>query len=231
MYDNIKKFTTYIFTSNTPEAVPFILFAFTGGRIPLALNIMQILSIDLGADIVPALALGAEPPEAGVMDRPPRSPKEHVITWGLLRRAYLWLGPVQALATMMAFYFYYWTNGYRGQWLDLPDSGPIYKAASAMALASVVTTQIGNVFAQRTERSSILQVGLFTNRLVWVGIASELVLIVLVVYVPGLQSIFGTAPLDPGYWLFLFTWAPSLLVVDELRKALVRRRERRVQRR
>ena len=71
VYANIRKFTTYIFTSNTPEAVPFILFAFSAARIPLALNVMHILSVDLGTDIVPALALGSEPPEPGIMDRPP----------------------------------------------------------------------------------------------------------------------------------------------------------------
>ena len=120
VYANIKKFCTYIFTSNTPEAVPFILFVLSGARIPLALTVMQMLSIDLGTDIVPALALGAEPPEPGVMDRPPRSLKEHVITRSVLTRAYLWLGPVQSLAAMAAFYFRYWTNGYWGQWLDLP---------------------------------------------------------------------------------------------------------------
>ncbi|HEX9029170.1 MAG TPA: cation-transporting P-type ATPase, partial [Anaerolineales bacterium] len=80
VYDNIKKFTTYIFTSNTPEAVPFIVFALSRGLIPPALTVMEILSIDLGTDLIPALALGAEPPEPGVMDRPPRSLKEHVIT-------------------------------------------------------------------------------------------------------------------------------------------------------
>ncbi|HOL40757.1 MAG TPA: HAD-IC family P-type ATPase, partial [Methanospirillum sp.] len=58
VYANIKKFTGYIFTSNTPEAVPFILFAFSRGRIPLALDVMPILTIDLGTDLVPALALG-----------------------------------------------------------------------------------------------------------------------------------------------------------------------------
>src|SRR5574341_74227 len=86
VYANIKKFITYIFTSNTPEAVPFILFAFSGGRIPLALNIMQILSIDLGTDILPALTLGAEPPEPGIMEKPPRSLQKHVITRPLLLR-------------------------------------------------------------------------------------------------------------------------------------------------
>ncbi len=227
VYANIKKFTTYIFTSNTPEAVPFILFAFSRGQIPLALNVMQILSIDLGTDLVPALALGAERPEPGVMDKPPRDLKEHVITPALLTRAYLWLGPIQSLAAMSAFFFVYWTNGYWGRFLDLPDSGTLYLSATAMALAAVVTTQIGNVLAQRTERRSVFEIGLFSNRFIWVGIATELVVISLIVYVPVLQEVFGTAAIPPGYWLFLLAWAPVLLIAEELRKGFVRWKERR----
>jgi Ca2+-transporting ATPase len=227
VYANIKKFTTYIFTSNTPEAVPFILFAFSQARIPLALNVMHVLAIDLGTDIMPALALGTEPPETGVMDRPPRNLNEHVITPALLRRAYIWLGPIQSLAAMAAFYFQYWTHGYRGQWLDLPDTGTLYRAATAMALAAVVTTQIGNLFAQRTERDSVFRVGLFSNRLVWAGIATELVLILLITYVPLFQGFIGTAAFPLRNWPFLFAWAPSLLLADELRKSLLRWRERR----
>jgi magnesium-transporting ATPase (P-type) len=96
VYHNIRKFTTYIFASNVPEAVPFILFGLTRARIPLALNVMHILAVDLGTDIVPALALGSEMPEPGVMDRPPRSLKEHVIDKTLLTRAYFWLGQSKA---------------------------------------------------------------------------------------------------------------------------------------
>jgi len=224
VYANIKKFATYIFTSNTPEAVPFVLFAFSGGRIPIALNVMHILSVDLGTDIVPALALGAEPPEPGVMERPPRSLREHVVTGAMLRRAYLWLGPVQSLAAMGAFYYQYWTHGYWGQWLDLPASGPLYRSATAMALAAVVITQIGNLFAQRSERLSVLRLPLFANRLIWIGIATELLLIAAIVYVPFLQDVIGTAAFAPGNWLFLAAWAPALLLVDEARKALVRHR-------
>jgi len=226
VYANIKKFTTYIFTSNTPEAVPFILFAFSGGRIPLALNVMHILAVDLGTDMVPALALGAEPPEPGLMDRPPRRLQEHVITRGLLLRAYAWLGPIQALAAMAAFYFLYWSNGYTGQWLDLPAEGTLYRAATAMALAAVVTTQIGNLFAQRTQRTSALRIGLFANRLVWIGIATELILVALITYAPLLQRVIGTAAFPLRNWLFLFAWTPALLLADEARKALLRWRER-----
>jgi magnesium-transporting ATPase (P-type) len=123
---------------------------------------------------------------------------------------------------MAAFYYMYWMNGYWGQWLDLPGSGEIYQAATAMALSAVVMTQVGNLFAQRTERASVFRHGLFTNRLIWVGIASELVLVFLIVYTPWLQAIFGTAAFPLNNWWFLFAWTPSLLIVDEVRKFIVR---------
>ena len=226
VYENIKKFTGYIFTSNAPEAVPFILFALSKARIPLALNVMQILSIDLGTDLLPALALGVEAPESGIMNKPPRDLTEHVITRSLLIKSYLWLGPIQSFAAMSAFYFQYWTNGYWGQFLDLPSTGSLYCSATAMALAAVVTTQIGNVLAQRTNRSSIFEVGFFTNRLVWLGIALELILIVVITYVPVFQQIFGTAAFPLENWLFLFAWAPVLLIAEEIRKGFLRWREK-----
>ncbi len=226
VYANIKKFLTYIFTSNTPEAVPFIVFAFSGGRIPLALNVMQILAIDLGTDLVPALALGAEPPEPGVMDQPPRDRNAHVITRSLLIRAYFWLGMIQSIGAMAAFYFAFWTLGYWGQWTDLPSTGPVYQAATAMTLGCVVATQIGNLFTQRTETVSVVHVGLWSNRLVWVGIATEVLLLVLIVYVPALQWVFGTTAFPAGNWLFLLTWVPALVLADEVRKAIVRTRRR-----
>jgi magnesium-transporting ATPase (P-type) len=192
VYANIKKFTTYIFTSNAPEAVPFIFFALSRARIPLALNVMHILAIDLGTDLMPALGLGAERVEPSIMDKPPRNLNEHVITPSLLMRAYLFLGVIQSAAVMSAFYFQYWTHGYWGQWLDLPSTGLLYESATAMALAAVVTTQIGNLFAQRTEHISVFRMGLFTNRLLWIGIVSELVVIFLIVYTPIFQKIIGT---------------------------------------
>jgi magnesium-transporting ATPase (P-type) len=112
------------------------------------------------------------------MERPPRRRTDHVITPALLTRAYVWLGPLQGCATMAAFYFFYWIYGHhQGQWLDLPTSGSLYQGASTMALAMIVTTQIGNLFAHRGERLSIWRLGWFTNRLVWLGIATELLLI------------------------------------------------------
>lgn len=223
VYANIKRFTTYIFTSNAAEAVPFILYALSGGRIPLALNVMQILSVDLGADMIPGLALGAEPPESGVMEKPPRSLGEHIITPGLLAKSYLFLGALQSIAAMSAFYFMFWTNGYWGRLLDLPSSGDLYQSATAMTLAAIVTTQIGNLLAQRTKRRTFLKTGISANPLIWMGIASELAIVSAVIYVPQLQWAFGTASFPPINWLFLFALMPLLLVADELRKTLIRR--------
>jgi magnesium-transporting ATPase (P-type) len=224
VYANLRKFISYIFTSNTTEAVPFIVFALSGGRIPPALTLMQLLSIDLGTDLVPALALGVEPAEPGAMDHPPRQVHEHLMTWSLNLRARFYLGLIQSVAAMAAFYFMYWTHGYWGQWLDLPASGPLYQAATAMTLAAVVATQMGNVYAQRTESLSVLRLSLGSNPFVWWGIATEALLIVLLVYTPLLQRVFGTAPFPWEHWLFLLAWTPALLLADEGRKVLVRRR-------
>jgi magnesium-transporting ATPase (P-type) len=138
-----------------------------------------------------------------------------------MARAYLWLGLLQSLAAMAAFSFLVWSNGYWGQFLDLPASGLLYQAATAMTFAAVVTTQIGNLFAQRTGRTSLRRSGWFNNRLVWVGILTELVVVALIVYVPFLQTIFGTAALSFQHWLFLFAWTPLLFIAEEFRKFLL----------
>lgn len=125
---------------------------------------------------------------------------------------------------MLAFYAHYWSSGYAGQWLGLPASGPSYAAATTMTLGAIVACQVGNLFAQRTERSSIVTIPLFANRMIWVGIAVELTLLVALVYLPWLQGIFGTAPLSATDWLFLLACTPALLIADELRKLILRRR-------
>jgi Ca2+-transporting ATPase len=226
VYSNIKKFTSYIFTSNTPEAIPFIIFAFSGGLIPPALSVMTVLSVDLGTDLVPALALGAEPPEPGVMDHPPRSLKEHVINGALFLRAYIYLGLPQSALTMLAFFLMYWLNGYAGQWTGLPGSGPLYASATAISLAAVVFTQIGNLFAQRTERTSVIKTPLFNNKMLWIGIASELIIVFSIVYLPFMHTFIGTNSFPLQYWLYLIAFIPVLPLVDEIRKYFLRSQDK-----
>ena len=90
VYDNLGKFVTYIFAHATPEMVPFLLFALSGGTIPLPLTVLQILAIDLGTETLPALALGREPAEPGLMDQPPRPRSTGILTKAMLTRAWLW---------------------------------------------------------------------------------------------------------------------------------------------
>ncbi|MBU4354861.1 MAG: HAD-IC family P-type ATPase [Proteobacteria bacterium] len=222
VYANIKKFIVYIFNSNIPEAVPFVLFVLFG--IPLPLTIMQILAVDLGTDLLPGLALGAEAPEPGIMDRPPRSRKARLIDWSLARR-FVFLGVLNAGASMAAYYFVYFSAGWRPG-LEMAASGPLYARATTMCLGGIVAAQIGNGLAIRTERESVFRVGLFSNRLLLVGIVSEIMIFLALSYVPFLQRTFGTASLEGRDLLFLLIFPPIMLGADELRKAWGRRRGR-----
>ncbi len=220
VFANIRKFVTYIFASNIPEIIPFIVFILF--RIPLPLTVMQILAVDLGTDMVPALALGTEPPEPGIMDKPPKPRNKRILDISLLLRAYCFLGPMEAVACMAGFFFIYFQHGWRPG-MEMPDSGPIYLTATTMTLAGIVATQIGNVFACRTDRESIFKVGFLSNKLVLLGIASELVIISVLVYTPFLQKLFGLAPIGLKEWGFLFAFTPIFFCMEEGRKWVMRK--------
>jgi magnesium-transporting ATPase (P-type) len=221
VYNNIRRFAVYILNSNLSEAVPFIIFLFSQGKIPLALTVMQILSIDLGTDMVPAIALGAELPESGIMDFPPRSRKEPLLSRKLLARAFLWYGTLESVIAMGAFFYLNWLYGWPEA--TLVNSGTVYKMATTMTLAAIVVTQVGIVFNCRTERASIFKIGFFTNRLVLVGIAFELSLLCLLIYVPFFNGIFNTSPIGIKEWAFLIIWAPMIILLDEIRKSFLRK--------
>ena len=229
VYDNIRKFVSYIFTSNIPELIPFLLMVIFD--IPLALTIMQILAIDLGTDMIPALALGTEAPEPGIMKRPPRPRNERLLNRKVLLRAYLFLGSIAATVSMSAFFFLYWRYGWRPG-VDMFTFGKtvvgnstVYILATTMTLGAVMTAQIGNGFAQRTNVESIFKIGFFSNKFLLWGIASEIVLVAALMYVPALAKAFECGPISlwPD-WVFLFALAPTLLIADEIRKFFVRRR-------
>lgn len=224
VYSNIRKFILYILNSNVPEAVPSALFLFSRGAIPLPLTVMQILTIDLGTDMVPALGLGTEKPEKGIMDQPPRNQKEPLLNRKLMIKAFLWYGILGTLASIISYFFVNYQNG----WPNVPLAGegdPVYVKATTMALAAIVFAQIGAVFNCRTEKQSIFKVGMFSNKQVNIGIVFEIVLIIAFVYLPPFQSVFHTGPLDWSDWLLLCIWPPIILFVEEGRKALLRRKD------
>jgi calcium-translocating P-type ATPase len=220
VFANIRKFMTYILASNIPEIVPYL--AFVLFKVPLALTIIQILAIDLGTDMLPALALAAERPEAEVMARPPRRRTERLLSWPLLARAYLFLGPMQALAALAAFFFVLAGSGWSyGELLGSTD--PLYLRATTACLVAIVVMQIANVFVCRSPSLSILTLGPFSNRLILVGILAEVAIILLIVYTPLGNALFGTAPLPAELWLLPVPFAFGMLAFEEGRKWLVRR--------
>ena len=228
VFDNVRKFIVYIFAHATPEVVPFLLFALSGGTIPLPLTVLQILAIDLGTEIVPALALGREPAEPGLMERPPRPRREGVIDRGLLVRAWVFLGLIEAMLVLGGFFFVL----VRGGWSPgaaVSGGHPLhgtYLRATTMTFLGIVACQIGTALAARTDRASLRSVGVFTNPLLLAGIAFEVAFVSLIVYAPPLQHVFGTAGLDATDVAFLLPFPLVVWGADELRRAAARRRRR-----
>jgi len=220
VFENIRNFITYIFASNIPELIPYIGYIMFG--IPLPLTIMQILAVDLGTDMFPALALGSERPSPEIMQRPPRPRSEHLLTRGVLARAYVFLGMFEALACMSAYFYVMHSGGWVWPQANAPNA-TIYLQATTACLAGIIATQIANVFTCRSPSVSIITLGLFSNPLVLAGIGSELLLAIFIIYTPIGNDIFGCAPINLAVWLLLIPFAFLLLAADETRKYVVRR--------
>ena len=226
VYENTRKFVTYIFAHATPEVVPFLIFALSGGAVPLPLTALQILAIDLGTETLPALALGREPAEPGILERPPRPRSQGIIDRAMLTRAWGWLGLVEAALVTGGFFFVLTRAG----WSPGDDTGSgsalhtDYLAATTMTFAGITACQIGTAFATRTSKASLRSIGVFSNRpLLW-GIAFEIAFAAAVIYVPALQDVFATAGLGLPELALLATFPWIVWGSDELRRAFVRRR-------
>jgi magnesium-transporting ATPase (P-type) len=229
VYDNVRKFILYILAHTTPEVVPFLVFALSGGTIPLPLTVLQILAIDLGTEILPALALGRERAEPGLMERPPRPRSEGVIQWSLIFRAWVFLGLIEA-ALVLAGFFYVLVDAGWNPGADVGSGSPLHHAylqATTMTFAGIVACQIGTAAAARTERASLRSIGLLTNTWLLWGIAFELAFTAAIVYVPWLQDVLATAALGPAELAILATFPFVVWGADELRRAHLRRRSRR----
>lgn len=226
VFDNVRKFILYIFTHAVPEVVPFLIFALSGGAIPLPLTVMQILAIDLGTDTLPALALSREAAEPGLMARAPRPRHEGVITRHILARSWAFLGMISAALVMAGFFAVLLQAGWH-LGAATGDGTPLhtaYRQATTVAWLGIVACQVGAAFAARTERASLRSIGPFSNRPLLLGIAVELAFAMTLVYTPELHGLFGTAALS-GAQLALV--APFPIIVwgaDEIWRWRKRRR-------
>lgn len=220
VFDNIRKFLTYILSSNIPELVPYLAFVLL--RIPLPLTIIQILAVDLGTDMLPALALGAEKPDQAVMQRPPRPRSERLLSWGLLVRAYLFLGVLEAAAAMAVFFFVLKAAGWQFG-VDLGHDEPLYLQATSACLATIVVMQMMNVFLCRHPSKSAFSFSLFSNYYLLLGLAAEAATIAAIIYTPLGNWLFGTAPIGMAVWGLALAGAAAMLLLEEVRKFWLRR--------
>ncbi len=224
VFGNIRKFLTYVLVHNVAELAPFLAFALF--RIPLPLTPIQVLCVDMGTDSLTALGLGVEPPDAQAMRRPPRPQHEHLLDRRVALRAYLFLGIIEAAAAMAAFFFVLLAGGWRyGEALAADD--PLYLRATTACLSAIIVMQIVAVYLCRSSVRSVFSMRLLDNRLIVAGVGLELASLVLVNYVPLANMLIGTAAVPPALWLFLIPFAAAMVVLEELRKWIVRRALRR----
>lgn len=225
VYENVRKFIVYIFAHATPEVAAFLVFAFSGGAVPLPLNVLQLLAFDVGTETLPSLALGRDPAEPGIMDRPPRPRGEGVIRRAMLLRAWLFLGVIIAILALGGFFYVLLEAGWKPG--DPTGSGhPLHRAylqAGTMMFVGMIAGQIGTAFAVRTDREPLRSVGAFSNRYLIFAIVAEIAMAAFFVYAPPMQSLLGTAALPARYVALLAPYPFIVWGADELRRSVAAR--------
>ncbi|MEU8006057.1 cation-transporting P-type ATPase [Catellatospora sp. NPDC049111] len=218
-FANIRRFLTYHLTDNVAELAPFAVWALTGGSFPLAIGVLQILALDIGTDLLPALALGAEPPNPRTLTG--RARTGQLIDRRLLVRAFGVLGPAEVIASLGAFTAVLLAGGWR--WGDTPSAG-LLAAASGTAFAAIVLGQLANAFACRSGTRPALLLDPRRNPLLLSAVAIELVLLCAFLGVPAIAATLGGSWPPPAGWALAALAIPVLLAADTLHKAVRARR-------
>ncbi|MFC3890817.1 cation-translocating P-type ATPase [Lentzea rhizosphaerae] len=218
-FANIRRFLTYHLTDNVAELTPFVVWALSGGSIPLAITVLQVLALDIGTDLLPALALGAEPPNKRTMRGRLRTGS--LVDGGVLRRVFLVLGPAEAAMSMLAFLVVLLAGGWR---LGATPDAALLATASGTAFTAIVLGQLANAYACRSATRSVPRVGLRGNRLLLWAVAFELAVLAVFLFVPPLPHLLGgSAPSALGWGLALAA-VPVVVVADAVAKAFLVRK-------
>ena len=217
-FENLRKFVGYIYTHNFAELGTFIAFVLLG--VPLPLAVIQILAIDLGMDVLPSLSLIMEPPQPGVMDKQPRKTNRLLDLRVLLRAAYI--GTLVSMVVLLVAFGIWgkagWTFGQK-----TVDDLTIYAMGTTAVMVGIMAAQIGNLFATRTDRESAFKLSPLRNKWIFIGIVGQTLIMILIVYLPLLQPFFGTGALSLKELLLLYSLAPTVFFIEELRKLILRR--------
>lgn len=214
-FANVRRFLTYHLTDNVAELVPFIVWALSGGRFPLALGVLQVLALDIGTDLLPAVALGAEPPRRQLLQ--PRTRPSHLLDSGVLFRAFGLFGPLESVVSMAAFLTTYAMAGwhFRGSF----PSGNVFFRASGAAFAAVVLGQMGTALACRSTTRWVGALSWLSNPLLLFALGIELLaLIGFLGYAPVARMLGQSAPTPAGFAV-AFIALPVILFADFIHKS------------
>lgn len=204
IYDNIRKSIHYLLSCNVSEILLMLLA--TLFALPLPLLPVQILWINLVTDGLPALALAVDPKEPDLMRRPPRAPNEQFFT---TQRFLLLFGQGSFLALMTLGAFVYCLYG-----MDLN-----LERARTLTFTVLVLAQLFHAFNNRSDRRSIFEIGLMTNKPLLGAVAVSIILQATIVLLPPMHDIFNVVPFDPDHWLLAVAIGILPLVAMELWKA------------
>jgi magnesium-transporting ATPase (P-type) len=220
-FANIRRFLTYHLTDNVAELAPFVAWALTGGAFPLAIGVLQVLALDIGTDMLPALALGAEPPNRRTLDGPARTGQ--LIDRRVVGRAFGVLGPVEALAALGAFLAVLLAGGWR--WGDAAPA-TLMTAASGTAFAAIVLGQLANAYACRSESQPFFRRPIRDNRLLLLAVGVEVALLLGFVGFEPLARVLGGSWPGPAGWGLAAAAGIAVLIADTVHKGLIHRSTR-----
>jgi sodium/potassium-transporting ATPase subunit alpha len=215
IYQNLKKFVYYVFTSNVSEFFTVVIGVLL--QIPAPIVAIQILAIDLGTDIFPSFSLGLEPPEPNIMKRKPFSIKEKIIDasgiWRLLR-----VGLIMATGAVIAFVL----SMKRGGWdfgNKIDANSVLYIRSTSVAYAVLAMTQMANLLQARSETLSVFTIGFFKNKFALGAIFLSLGMLLAFMYVPLLQQYLHMLPITWKDWVAVVIAVVVVFVFEEGRKA------------
>jgi Ca2+-transporting ATPase len=214
IYENIRKFLRYTMSSNVGEILVMLVAPLLG--LPIPLNAIQILWINLVTDGLPGLALSVEPAAPDTMDRPPHPPGESVLARGL-GTYILWVGPLMGIVALVP------------EFLAVAGIGGLAlgrEAYTTMVFTTLALAQMGNALAIRSDRLLLMQLGLFTNLPLLGAVVLTFLLQMAVVYVPFLQGIFDTVPLSAEQLLLSLGFSTIVFIVVEVVKWIRQRIEK-----
>jgi len=220
VFDNLKRFVYYVFVHNMAELITFV--AFVLFNLPLPLLVAQVLAIDLGMDLLPSLAITLEPPKPHVMLKPPRRLGTRLIDLKTLFRAF-YIGSIISLWALMGAFSKWAQAGWTFGQSSVADP-LIYARGTTMVMAGIIAAQLGTLLAARTNLEPALKLNPLRNRWLSIGILSQLSIMMIIIYVPFFNNLFGTAPLSLSDWIYLYSFAPVIFILEEIRKAILRHR-------